>query len=86
MKDVDDDFEVIEDDPLAGWKAVDRGGAPGVIFAQARFNFIGNRFELRLGTGRADHKEIGKTGDSGEIENNDVFGLLVRSELGAGSG
>ncbi len=40
MKDVDHDFEVIEDNPLAGWKAVDGGGAPAVIFAQAHFDFI----------------------------------------------
>jgi hypothetical protein len=41
---------------------------------------------LWLGSGRTDHEEIGKAGDSGKIENDDVFGLFVRGELGAGRG
>jgi hypothetical protein len=41
---------------------------------------------LRLGAGRADDEEIGEARDSGKIENDDVFGLFVRSKLGAGRG
>jgi hypothetical protein len=41
---------------------------------------------LWLGSGRTDHEEIGKAGDFGKIENDDVFGLFVRGELGAGRG
>ena len=44
MEDVDDDFEIIENDPLAGWKAVDRGRAQAVVFFQSRFNLTGDRF------------------------------------------
>jgi hypothetical protein len=57
-----------------------------VLFFQARFNFVRDRFELRLGVGRANHKEIGETGNAGKIENDDLFGLFVRGELGAGGG
>lgn len=77
MEDMDDDFEIIDHDPLACWKTVDRRGAPAMVVAQSRFDLIGNGFELRLGAGRANDKEIGEAGDSGEIEDDDVFGFLV---------
>jgi len=86
MEDVDDDFKVIQDDPLTRWETVHRGGSPAVVLAYSRFNFVRDRFELWFGARRTDHKEIGKAGDSGEIENDDVFRLLVRSKLGAGRG
>ena len=86
MEDVDNYFEIIEHDPLARRKTVDCGRAPAVVFAQSRFNFIGDRFELRFRAGRANHKEIGEAGDSGKVENDNVFGFLVGSELGAGRG
>jgi hypothetical protein len=86
MEDVDDDFEIIEHDPLARRKTIDRSRAPAVVFAQSRFNFARDRFQLRLRAGRTNHEKIGEAGNSGEIENDDVFCLLVRSELGAGRG
>jgi hypothetical protein len=84
VEDVDDDFKVIEHDPLARRETVDCGRAPSVIFAQTRLNFIRDRFELRFRACRTNHEEIGEAGNSGEIENDDVFGFLVGSELGAG--
>jgi hypothetical protein len=48
-----------------------------MVVAHARFDFIGNGFELRLGTGRANDKEIGEAGDAGKIQNDDVFGLFI---------
>jgi hypothetical protein len=86
VENVDDHFEVIEHDPLARRETVDRRGASPVIFAQARFNFASNRFQLRLGAGGTDDEEVSKAGNSGEIENDDVFGFLVGSEVGAGRG
>ena len=86
VKDVDHNLEVIEHDPLARRKTVDRCGAPALIFSQPCFNFVRDRFQLRLGTGRANHEVIGEAGNSGEIEDNDVFRLFVRSELGASRG
>jgi aspartyl-tRNA synthetase len=77
VEDVDYYFEVIEDNPLARRKTVDRGCATIVVVAQARFDLIGNGFELGLGTGRANDKEIGEAGDAGKIQNDDVFGLFI---------
>ena len=86
MEDVDHDFEIIEHDPLACRKSVDRGGAPAVVFFQSRFDFVRDRFELRLRRCRTDDEEIGEAGNTGEIENDDVFGLFVRGKVGAGRG
>jgi hypothetical protein len=86
VEDVDDHLKVIEHDPLARRESINGRGPPSVIFAQPRFNFIRDRFELRFRACRTNHEEIGEAGDSGEIENNDVFGLFVRGELGAGRG
>ncbi len=51
MKNVDDDLQVIEHNPLAGRKSVNRHGPNRMILFQARFDFIGDRLELRLGRG-----------------------------------
>jgi hypothetical protein len=41
---------------------------------------------VRLGRSRADDEEIGKAGDALQIEDDDIFCLLVRREVGAGFG
>jgi hypothetical protein len=86
MEDVDNYFEVIEHDPLTRRKTVHCGRAPAMVFPQSCFNFIGDRFELRFRGCGADHEEICEAGDSCEVENDNVFGFLIRSELGAGRG
>ncbi len=86
MEDVDDDFEVIEDDPLTRRKPVDRRSATIVVVSQPRFDLIGYGFKLRLGTGRANDKEIGEAGNTCQIQNDNVFRLFVGGELGAGRG
>jgi hypothetical protein len=86
VEDVDNHFEIVEHDPLAGREAVDRSRADVVIFLQSRFDFVRDRFELRFRRCRTDDEKIGKGGDAGKIENDDLFGLLVRSELRAGRG
>jgi len=55
-----------------------------MILPQSRFNFICDRFELRLRRGRADHEEIGERGDRAQIQDDDVLRLLVRGEFRAG--
>lgn len=77
MKDVDHHFEIIEHDPLTRWKAVDRSRSQPVIFFQSCFDLVRDRLELRLRCGRTNHEVIGKAGDPGKIENNDVFSLFV---------
>ena len=86
MEDVDHDLEIIEHDPLARRKTIDRGRAQAVIFLQSRFNFVRDRFELRFRSHRTNDEKIGETGNAGQIENDDVFGLFVRGKLGAGRG
>jgi hypothetical protein len=48
MEDVDNDFEIIEHDPLARRKTVDRGGPHLMIVPQSRLNLVGDGFQLRL--------------------------------------
>jgi hypothetical protein len=86
MEDVNHDFKVIEHDPLAGRKTVNRSSPSSMVFAQARFNFVRDGLQLRLGAGRTNHEEVGEAGNSSEIEDDNVFSLLVGSELGAGRG
>jgi hypothetical protein len=86
VEDVDHDFEIIEHDPLTRWEAINRRRASPVVFAQAGLDLVGNGFELRLRRCRTDNEEIGEAGDAGEIEDDDVFSLFVRGELGAGLG
>jgi hypothetical protein len=41
---------------------------------------------VRLRGSRADHEEIGEARNALEIEDDDVFRLFIRSEIGAGPG
>jgi hypothetical protein len=79
-------LQIIEHDPLTRRKTVDRNRAHGMVFLQTRFNFSGDGFEMRFGRGGADDKKIGERGNSAQIEDDDVFGLLIRGKLGAGGG
>ena len=60
MEDVDDDFEIVEHDPLARRKTVDRGGAQIMLVSQSGLNLVGDRLQLRLRGRRANDKEIGE--------------------------
>ena len=86
MKDVDNNFEIVEHDPLACRKTVYRAGAQVMIVSQSSLNLTGDRLQLRFRSRRANDEEIGKARDAGEIEHNNFFGLFVRSKLGAGRG
>jgi hypothetical protein len=55
-----------------------------MVLAQARFDFVCNRFQLRLGRAGADHKKIRKRRDVAQIQHNDILGLFVRGEFRAG--
>ena len=56
-----------------------------MILSQSRFNFICDRFKLRLRRGRANHEEIGERRDRAQIQDDDVLRLFVRGEFRAGS-
>lgn len=84
MKHVDNYLQIIENDPLARWKSVNRNGPNRMVLSQSRFNFICNRFELRLGRGRANHEEIRERRDRAQIQDDDLFRLFVRGEFRTG--
>jgi len=86
MENVCDDLEVVEHDPLTRRKAIYGCGANAMVFFQARFNFACDRLKLRLGCGRTNDKEIGEGREVAKVQDDDVFGLLVRGKLRAGSG
>jgi len=83
MEDMDDHLQIIEHDPLAGRKSVDRGRANTVMLFQLRLDLARNRFQMRLGSSRTNNKEIGEGGNPAQIHDNDLFCFLVGSELGA---
>jgi hypothetical protein len=83
MKHVDNYLQVIEHDPLAGRETVNCHRSNRMILSQPRFNFICDRFKLRLGRGRANHEEIGERGDRAQIQDDDVLRLFVRGEFRA---
>ena len=77
MKDVDDDLQIIEHDPLAAGEPVNRHGPNGMVLSQTRFNFICNRFELRLRRSRANHEKIREGRDRAQVQDDYVFRLFV---------
>ena len=40
VKDMDNYLQIIEHDPLAGWKPVNRHGSNGMVLSQTRLNFV----------------------------------------------
>ena len=44
VKDVDHHLQIIEHDPLAGWKSVNCNGSNGMVFSQACFDFACDGF------------------------------------------
>jgi hypothetical protein len=84
MKNVHHHLQIIEHDPLAGRKSINRHRFCRVLFFQLAFNFIRDRLQLRLGGSRADHKKIGEGRNPAQVQDNDVFRLFVRGEFSAG--
>ena len=81
MENVNNNLQIIEHDPLARWKAVNRHRANCMVLSQVGFDFAGDRFQLRLGCRRANHEEICKCGDCTQVQNDDVLRLFVRGEF-----
>ena len=85
VENVDNHLEEVEHHPLARRKSIDRNGTDRMILSQPRFEFVCDRFQLRLGRAGANHKKICKRRDAAQIQHNDVFRLFVRGEFRAGS-
>ena len=83
---MDDNLQVIQDDPLAGGKYVHRDGADTMIVPQSPFDFAGDCLEMRFRCPGANHEKIRERGDPLQIQDDDIFRFLVRREMGAGFG
>ena len=77
MKNVHNHLQIIDHDPLAGRKTVNRHGSNGMVLSQTRFNFICDRFQLRLRRSRAKHEKIRERRDRAQIEDNNIFRLFI---------
>jgi hypothetical protein len=84
MKDVDNYLQIIQDDPLASWKSVNRHGSNGMVLSQSCFNVIRDGFKLWLGRRGANHEKIRERRDRPQVQDNNLFRLLVGGEFGAG--
>src|SRR5205809_5822267 len=56
MKNVDNNLQEVEHDPLAGGKSINRYRPNRMLLSQSCFKFVCDRFQLRLGAAGADHK------------------------------
>jgi len=84
MKNVDNNLQEVEHHPLAGGKSINRYRPNRMVLSQSCFDFVCDRFQLRLGAAGADHKKIRERRDVAQIQHNDVFRLFVRGEVRAG--
>jgi len=83
---MDDDLQVIENDPLARRKSVHRNGANPVLVFQPAFNLARDRFQVRLGSAGSNHEVIREARDALKIEDDNVLRFFVRRVVGAGFG
>jgi len=88
---MDHDVDVIEQNPLSLTPAFDRGGVEAEVLLQAKFNFIGDGYDLAVICSGGDEKEVGETGVCGvELEDASIFALFIvtggdgREDLAAG--
>ena len=86
MKNVHNYLHVIEHDPLARRKPVDRDGAQTMIGFKTRLDFARDCFEMWLRGAGADHKKIGKSRNTLEIEDDDLLRFLIRRQVSGGFG
>jgi hypothetical protein len=72
---------IIEHHPLAQRIPIHSSRQSAIISFQSPFDFARYRFQLRLGISRTDDKEISKTRNSAQIEDNDALRFLIRRKL-----
>jgi len=85
MENVHNYLEVIQHDPLARGETVDRRCPDAMILPQLCLYFAGDRLQMWLRCSRADNEEIGESGDSAQVEDDNIFRLLIRGQFGAQS-
>lgn len=81
MEDVDEDVAVVDDDPLAGGKAVSSLGAHLVVVLEFFLNAVGDSLDLRLGLGGEDDEEIRHGGDAAQVDDDRVEGFFIEGDF-----
>lgn len=82
VEDVHDDIAQIQDNPPAGWRANMMLGADALL-AQPSHRLLGDGFELRFGKAGTDDEVVGNCRDFADVENDNVFSLLVLGAFAA---
>jgi hypothetical protein len=86
VEDVDDDIDVIEHDPEA--RGIPLGGTrlfPDRLLRLVA-NIAGHGFEVGYRSGGADHEIIRQVRDATEVQHEEILGVDLVGELGAGLG
>jgi hypothetical protein len=86
MKNVDHDVRVIGHDPLAGRESIDGHRGDAVIGLQTVAQFAGDGLQMRLGRAGADDEEIRETGNTTEVDGEDILGFFLRGIVCAEAG
>jgi hypothetical protein len=77
------DITKVHQDPLRGVHPFDAERACAMP-REDLVDVIGDRLHLTLGLARAEHQVISDRGKLGDVENEDVFGLLFQGRRGDG--
>jgi hypothetical protein len=81
-KDVKDDVEVVDQDPVALALAFDRARPQLVLLFQTLAHLVDDRFCLPRVAPAAQHEEVGVDGDRPQVEDDDVLCQLLLREAG----
>ena len=82
-KDVDDEVDVVHQDPLGSPSALDALRLDAQIPGQALLDVIRDRQRLPVRGGMADHEKVGDVTDVSEVEDDEVFSFLVQGSVDA---
>ena len=75
---MDDDVDVVEEDPFALAAAFDRGGVEAVFLLEAELDFVGDGDDLTVVGRGGDEEEIGEARVGGiEFEDPGVFAFFI---------
>jgi hypothetical protein len=85
-EDVQDDIEVVDEDPVALRLALHRARRQPVFGLQAFADLVVDRLRLPRVAPRAEDEEVGVDADGPQIEDDDVVRQLLLSEAGDAAG
>jgi len=83
---VEDDVEVVHEDPVAVPVALDRARPQPLVRPQALPDLVVDRLCLARVSPRAEDEEVGVGGDGPQIEDQDVLCQLLLGESGDAAG